>query len=54
MAPRHHEQALVQQRLFGGRAGAVQDEIGQRLVRHLGRAAQHGFLFRRGAKAQAG
>jgi hypothetical protein len=54
LAARDHEQALIQQGLLGGQAGAVEDEVGQRFVGDLGGTAQDGLLLGRGAQPEAG
>ena len=48
----NQKQTLIKQRLLGGLAGAVEDEIRHRLVGGLGCASQHGLLIRRGAQPQ--
>jgi hypothetical protein len=50
LTARHHKQALIQQGLLGGHAGAVEDEVGQLLVGDLTSAAQHHLLFGGGSQ----
>ncbi len=42
----HHEQALVEQGLFGGLVSGIENEIGQRFMCDLGGATQYSFLSR--------
>src|SRR6218665_1236046 len=53
-AARDHEQSLIEQGLLCGQAGAVEDEVGQRLVGHLGGTAQHHLLLGGGAQPKSG
>lgn len=45
LAARNHEEALIEQSLFRSLVGCIKNEIGQRLVGHFGRTAQHSLLL---------